>query len=154
MARDVTFELDLADTFPSLVTKKGVDPEAESLIADLLREEILSYVATSNSPVSGHGKFPGLSSSYRERKIQEGLPGDPNLEFSGDMLDALEVYPVRGGKIRVEISGKEGEKADGHNNHSGESDLPLRRFIPAKGETFKRDILSKVREILEEYNGD
>lgn len=151
MSRKVQFDLDLRETFPNLVTKNGIDSEAQDLVADLIREEILSYVAEGNSPVSGYGKFPALSKDYREFKKDAGNPGEPNLEFNGDMLDALEVYPIKDGVIRVEIAGDQSDKADGHNNHSGDSTLPLRRFIPTKDETFKRDILSSVRAILEEY---
>jgi hypothetical protein len=150
----VSHDLNLSELFPDIQLPKKGRKEAEDLIADLIREEILSHVADQNSPVAGHGKFPKLNKEYKEKKKGEGLPGLPNLEFSGDMLDALEVYPVRGGVIRVEISGEEAPKADGHNNHSGDSTLPLRRFIPDDGETFKKKILSGVRDILLEYSDD
>ena len=54
-------------------------------------------------------------------------------ELTGDMPDALEVVRKRGTKLSLQIEGDEAPKADGHNNHSGDSPLPERRFIPKEG---------------------
>ena len=78
-----------------------------------------------------------------------------NLELSGDMLDSLE-FRVKGTKIEVGIWGSEADKADGHNNFSGDSKLPERKFIPngSNGETFRPDIRQEVDSILEGYVKD
>lgn len=68
------------------------------------------------------------------------------------MLDAMTVKAANG-KITVEISGKQGDKADGHNNHSGDSQLPLRRFIPKEGEdTFRKGIRDGIKVIARSYD--
>jgi hypothetical protein len=52
------------------------------------------------------------------------------------------------------VLSSDSDKADGHNNHSGESELPIRRFIPKAedGETYKREILSEINAILRRYD--
>ena len=57
----------------------------------------------------------------------------------------------RGGKLSLEVTGREAAKADGHNNHSGDSTLPERKFIPEERETFKRDIVQGLKSLLKEY---
>ena len=120
-------------------------------MADAIKEEILGYMESANSPVKGYGRFPALSKAYKSRKSALGGSSIADLELFGDMKAALQVRPnVRRGVITVEVIGKQGDKADGHNNHSGDSSLPLRRFIPADGETFKRAITSKIRGLASE----
>lgn len=120
-------------------------------IADFVIEQVLSDVAASKSPID-NGRFVPLSKEYKKFKTKRGRPGKPNLEFSGDMLDALQ-SKVSGNKITIQITGKEGDKADGHNNHSGKSSLPTRRFIPTEDETFREGILAGVRNIVEAFDG-
>jgi len=76
----------------------------------------------------------------------------PNLELEGDMLDALTFETTSSG-ITVGIFEDSGQadKADGHNNFSGKSKLPLRRFIPKSDEEFKGSINTGVRQILNRY---
>ena len=121
-------------------------------IAEYVRDEILQYVGDGNSPVSGRGKFKALSKDYAEFKKTISSSTTPNMELYGDMLDDLE-YRIEGNKIKIGwFGGEQAAKADGHNNFSGESDLPVRRSIPnAKdGETFKRDILQGIKQIARE----
>lgn len=144
MARTVKFEF---DPFEGKTTPKEKRAALEE-ISFLVHAEILRYVASGNSPVGGYGKFEKLTKNYANS--QKGGSRLPNLELTGDMLSALEVKP-RGGKIVVQITGKEGDKADGHNNHSGESKLPTRRFIPKDDEVFKRSIESSIKQIIDNY---
>ena len=121
-------------------------------IAEYVRDEILQYVGEGNSPVSGRGRFSALSKDYRKFKKTVSSSSLPNMELYGDMLDDLE-YKVVGNKIRIGwFGGEQAAKADGHNNFSGESTLPVRRSIPnAKdGETFKKDILRGIKDIANE----
>ena len=145
MARTVEFEFfPFEDTDPP----KGKKREAIDQIGDYIQESILSYVGEENSPVQGHGKFSRLNRDYKAIKVAEGGSPIANLELTGEMLSSMKI--IKGpDSITVRISGKQGDKADGHNNHSGESTLPLRRFIPAEGETFKRPILEGVKRIIE-----
>jgi hypothetical protein len=92
-------------------------------------------------------KFQPLSKEYKKKKQEEGLEGVPNLEESGDMLDSLDFKVTRDG-IEIGIFGKDAPKADGHNNLSGDSILPERRFIPAIGEGFTTSIEKEVDRII------
>ena len=118
-------------------------------IRDFVIEKTLETVASQKSPVTGK-KFRSLSPDYRAFKVKKRRPGVPNLEFSGAMLDALG-GKVSGETITIQITGKQGDKADGHNNHSGKSKLPKRTFIPnsKKDETYSKSIMRGIREILD-----
>lgn len=118
--------------------------------AEFLREKVIEYMGQGNSPVAGYRKFPALSKDYKREKVSQGGAPIPNLELAGDLKDAIEVY-VKGNRIGLKITGKEGKKADGHCNHSGESELPLRRFVPdsEEDETWKKSILQGIGRIIE-----
>jgi hypothetical protein len=118
-------------------------------IGQYLVEAILADVGETRSPVTGR-MFKKLSADYAEKKAEESSSPVANLELSGDMLDSLD-FKVVGNKVEVGIWGDEADKADGHCNHSGKSDLPERRFIPVKGENFRPDIRSEVENILSSY---
>lgn len=153
MAKGVKFEFDpfelvKADPLPSRKASAAL-----SDIADYVLESVLSDVADAKSPVAGYGAFPKLSKAYKSKKDSEGGTPIANLELSGDMLSALEVKK-KGERLVLQIVGKEAAKADGHNNHSGDSELPLRRFIPTDTETFKRDILTGISRIIESYRDE
>lgn len=146
MGRDVIFEFDpyeIAGVEPNPDTEDEVRQEC----ADFTVEKILDYVASENSPVQGHGKFKRLSKKYKHLKEKAGYSGVPDLSVTGNMLNALKAT-VSGDTIRVGITGKEGDKADGHCNLSGESRLPTRRFIPGSDESFKGPILEGIRRIV------
>lgn len=120
-------------------------------IAEYVRDEILQFVGDSTSPVAGYGKFKSLSKNYKEFKKGVSGSSEANMELYGDMLDSLE-YKITGDKIQIGwFSGDQAAKADGHNNFSGESDLPLRRSIPGKGETFKKSIVKGMKEIAKDF---
>jgi len=125
--------------------------EAMEEIADFVKTEVLSACAEGRSPVAGGQWKRTLSKEYREKKLEMSGVGYANMELTGDMLNALEVIPKRGDRISLQIEGAEAEKADGHNNFSGDSELPLREFIPKPGQTLKRDIISGIRRIAEEF---
>jgi hypothetical protein len=69
------------------------------------------------------------------------------------MLNSLD-YKVQGEKIELGIFGEDAPKADGHNNFSGKSSLPQRRFLPGEGQEFKSDIKRLVKETVESYKAD
>lgn len=137
----------------------GVEPPKNPTLRRQAKEEIGQYVlaevldacADGRSPVSGGAWKHSLSKEYKARKEATSGVGYANMELNGDMLDALEVTQKTGNKLALQIDGHEGDKADGHNNFSGDSELPTRQFIPKPGQTFKRDIISGIRRIAEEF---
>jgi hypothetical protein len=126
--------------------------EVKDRVGDLIIDAILSSVSKAQSPVAGES-FPGLSKEYKAKKVAAGHPGKPNLEFDGDMLAALGFHSTEDG-IEVGIFGNQAPKADGHNNFSGESNLPQRRFLPDVGQEFKSSIRSGVDKIVAEAISD
>lgn len=116
-------------------------------VSDLVKEKVLDYVGSGESPVSGVRKFKALNEKYA--KEQKGGSRLPNLELEGDMLNAVKVIP-KGKKLRLTLDEDQQDKADGHNNFSGLSNLPPRRFVPKEddGQTFKEDIIKHIRDIV------
>jgi len=123
--------------------------EVKEEIGEYLVEQILAHNAESKSPVSGYGKYKALSPAYRLEKEESGRAGEPNLDFYGDMNSALDFELTEDG-IKVGVFGDQAPKADGHNNLSGLSKLPTRRFLPDIGEGFKRDIDQEIETIIAE----
>lgn len=123
--------------------------DVKNQVGQFIVEEILLRVAEGKSPLKGTPKWKKLNSKYANK--EKGGSRNPNLELEGDLLDALEFKSLKGSQIEIGIFKKaEQGKADGHNNFSGESKLPLRRFIPKDDEKFYRKITKGVNEILEE----
>lgn len=134
----------------------GLDDDKKSelltKIGDLLVEEILSSCADQRSAVSGD-PFAKLSKQYAAIKEQEVGTKDANLDFTGDMLRALD-FSVKGNKIELGVYGADAPKADGHNNLSGDSHLPLRNFLPNKGEGFSEEISSLIKDTISAFIAD
>lgn len=105
-------------------------------------------MASEKSPVTGKG-FKPLSKSYAAYKKATGADAVPNLEDSGDMLGALDFKSTPSG-LEIGVYGSEAPKADGHNNLSGKSRIPERRFIPDVGESFRPQIRDEIQEIVDE----
>lgn len=120
----------------------------KSDVGELLIDHILLNVGKGRSPL-GQGAFPALSDDYRNFKRDEGAGTRPNLELSGEMLDSLKFEHTDEG-IKIYISGEAAPRADGHNNFSGDSRLPLRRFLPSEEDEFPSVIVRQVQEIISE----
>jgi len=118
-------------------------------IVDLVKVEVLSHVSGGNSPVAGRPKFKRLTKEYAKR--EKGGDRNPNLELTGEMLGALNVKR-KGNRIEVSISGKQGDKAEGHNQIKEGSKLPVRRFIPAAREIFKQQIVNDMKRIIDDFS--
>lgn len=69
------------------------------------------------------------------------------------MLDALD-YRVQGDDIVIGVFGEAAPRADGHNNLSGDSQLPRRQFIPEKGQGFVSRIEKEVDRIIADEVGE
>jgi uncharacterized protein YgfB (UPF0149 family) len=131
--------------------KKSSTREALEEIAEFVKTEIIIHAGEGRSPVSGGAWKRSLSPEYRKLKEKISGVSFANMELHGDLLDALEARVV-GNRIQVGwFSGLEAQKADGHNNFSGKSQLPLRQTIPKEGETFRRDIISGMKQIAEAF---
>lgn len=115
-------------------------------------EQILLSVGDQKSPLDG-SKFQALSKEYKKIKEADGAGTKPNLENSGAMLRALD-YKLTQEGLKIGVFGKEAPVADGHNNLSGDSDLPERRFLPDTGESFKNSIDKGVQSIIAEAVAD
>lgn len=132
---------------------KSAAREALNEMADYVRTEVLNYVGEGRSPVAGGQWKRSLSPEYKKIKQKISGVGYANLELYGDMLDALDCVVTSRGTLSLEIRGPEADKADGHNNFSGKSQLPAREFIPNedKNQTLKRPILTGLREIAKNF---
>jgi len=70
------------------------------------------------------------------------------------MLDSL-TFEITDSGVEVGIfNPDEEDKADGHNNFSGNSKLPTRRFIPDSSESFNGRIESGINQILNRFRED
>jgi hypothetical protein len=124
--------------------------KAKKEVGDLIVNEILRSVEGGNSPVSGYGKFKKLNKDYA--KEEKGGNRTANLDLEGDMLNALVSKNKTGSEIEFGIfKAKEVGKADGHNNFSGDSTLPVRRFVPDEDENLKRNIEKMIVETIAEF---
>ncbi len=120
--------------------------EVKEKVGEFLVEQTLLAVGGSSSPVQGE-EWPALSAAYKHWKEGQGGSNEPDLELSGGMLDALDFNPTSDG-IEIGVYGKAAPRADGHNNLSGESDLPQRRFLPGEGQEYKSSIQKEIDAII------
>jgi len=129
--------IDLAEELSGV--PKAIKAEILDSIGELLVERTLNALASERSPVEGHGTFKGLSQEYKKLKQSETGSGKANLDLTGSMINSID-FNVSGNKITIGVFGEDAPKADGHNNLSGASSLPTRRFIPEVGESYTSDI--------------
>lgn len=140
------------------ISRRGVSSEKReevmSRVADYVKESVLNDVGNTRSPVTGR-KFKGLSTKgkdggYRAQKARQGGTPVPNLELDGAMLGSLEVEQGER-RLTLTVGSDQQDKADGHNNFSGKSKLPERKFIPnaADDETFRPAIRDGIKQIID-----
>lgn len=130
-------------------------------VGNYVLEKTLEDVSQTRSPVTGRPFRPLKKGPYlKEKRAQAGTTA-PNLELTGDMLDALEFRSERGG-VRIGVF-KESEslKADNHNKFSSKSQktkVPARKFIPVSKnkEQYRPEIRKEIQTIIEEFetNGE
>ena len=132
--------------------------EGRKLPADVkerIRDEVGTYLveqtqialAERKSPVSGEAIRALTSKSYKEFKKREVGNTNADLEFSGQMKDEIDFRPTAEG-IKIGVFGDRAGAADGHNNFSGRSQLPKRRFLPAENQVYKQEIQKTVKQIV------
>ena len=123
-------------------------------VGNYLIEAILTEVGRGESPVKGGSWKRQLSPTYKKVKSKYSNKLIANMELHGDMLDSLEFKPTKSG-VEVGIFDKsQVPKADGHNNFSGKSKLPERRFIPKGDQKFKSDIINEIASIITNHVKD
>jgi hypothetical protein len=140
---EVSFEFEIPgfeDVTPQL-RESLVDEVGEYLL-----DSILDYVGESKSPVAG-GKFKKeLSEAYQKVSGKK----NANLDFTGSMLDSLEIIPnYDNGTITIGVFDSD-ETPKAFNHNTGDT-LPQRQFIPGEDELLKAEILRGVKRIIEEY---
>jgi len=107
-----------------------------------LFEAILADADEGLSSVSG-SKWAPLSEDYKKIKEKFSHNNKANLELTGALLDSL-TTKQSGDSIEIGFfDADEVPIADGHNNFSGDSKLPLRQSIPKPGQNFRAGILRK-----------
>lgn len=141
-----TINLDLSDVPQELRS------EVKKEVGEYVVDEILKSVSSGKSPVSGGGAFKALNENYADN--EKGGNRTPNLELDGDMLDSLTFKNTTGGVEVGIFKSSEVPKADGHNNFSGKSKLPTRRFIPDESQLFEKSIERGIKDIVSEYKSE
>lgn len=144
------FDFEIPDSLPKSEVKKLKED-----IGTFLVESILDKVGQQVSPVSG-GRFKAkLSPEYAKEKGTD----IANLELNGDMLSALDFKLTNSG-VEVGIW-DEGEAVKSFAHNTGYEGHPYlentkfkRQFIPRGDEKLKKDILSGVKNIIQEYLND
>lgn len=155
MPSKLAFDFDPFELAGVAPPKKKADADAaRKEIAKVIEERVIEYCGDGKSPVEGGSWKRSLSKDYKKRKTAQGGNPYADMILDGDMLQALEVR-AKGTRLELGVYGsKEAAKADGHNNFSGKSSLPAREFIPREGGTFKRAIISEIKEIALRYQND
>lgn len=141
------------DLFEDVKLPRAVKVQIAEEAGSILQDIILKSVGGAKSPISGES-WPGLSPAYKKFKQNQNRPGKANMEFSGDMLDSLDSDVSASGKLTLGYFGDEAEKADGHNNFSGKSDLPQRRSLPGVDQTFKKGAVAQIDDLIAEAVAD
>jgi hypothetical protein len=150
MAEKISFTFDPFELIGLPVPEDGGD-EARRRMARFVRDQVIEYCGDGKSPVAGGAWKRTLSAAYKKRKIEQGGNAYADMILEGDMLKALDCVVLDDGMLELVIEGPEAAKADGHNNHSGKSTLPMRQFIPEEDGSFKPAILSGMRAIAREF---
>ena len=124
-------------------------------VGEFVVSRIKRSLRNSSSPVSGEGFKTSLSSAYRRYKAGVGAGSRANLRLFGDLLNSLSHVPGPGGQVGI---GHTGSGRDGRPNarkcvghcHFESSKVPRRRYLPDRGQSFKRDIEAGIKEIVEQ----
>mgnify|MGYP000532530787 FL=1 len=155
-----TIDLDLSGL--SRTDKESAKEEIREYIVDT----ILDYVSKGESPVTG-GKWSELSPEYKKIKAKISGSSKANMELFGDMLDDLSAE-FTGNSLKVGF-GKDADdlsklKAENHNKFTARSKkksaktkkykVPERNFIPRKNQTFKKDIMKDISNIISGYKDE
>ena len=138
-----TLKLNLADI--SQDNQKAAKQE----VGDYLINETIRYMERGISPVAGEAPWEKLDKEYA--KEEHAGNRTPTLNATGRLREALQFRSNDDG-IEIGIFHKSQQpKADGHNNFSGQSQLPRRRFVPSSRQNYRSEIMANVGRILNAY---
>ena len=120
--------------------------------ATYIKEAMLDYIGEGKSPVEKGKWVRSLTKQYAKTKSEQSSANFANLELTGEMLDSLTV-DVSGSNIIVDVGDDQRDKAEGHLTgiYGDSNKIRPRQFMPQKGESFKREIMSNIKKILEDY---
>ena len=142
---DILKELDLS-------IPKDKQAEALRTAAEFLKETMLDYIGDGKSPVQGGKWIKSLSPEYKKKKLKESGVDFSNLELTGGFLDKLSVEP-KGSKIVIDVDPDDYGRAEGFitGQYGESSKTKPRQFSPQGSESFKKQILSDLKELLQEF---
>jgi len=135
------------DLFEGRKLSKSVKEDISAQVGQYLVEQTSISISEKKSPIKGEAWKKALSPEYAKLKLREVGNKESNLEFTGTMLDELTFEPTKEG-VKIGVIGDRAPAADGHNNLSGKSSLPQRRFLPAEGQEYKGPIMKEVERIV------
>jgi len=139
------------DFLSDVVATQKVKNKIKRDVGDLLVEHTLDALSSATTPVAGAPFQKTLSKEYKKRKSDAGLGSKANLEFSGSMTENI-TYKQTDTGIEIGVfKNKDAAKADGHNNFSGQSKLPQRKFLPQEGDQYKPNIKQQIDDIIFEH---
>lgn len=121
-------------------------------IGEYLKFTMLDFIGDRKSPVDGD-EFEKLSPKYAKKVGHK----YSDLQYEGDMLDALDYKTKRGGEIQVGFFDKlQSAKAYGHTTGMEghpwlEGVTPKRKIIPIEGETFDEEIMTGIEQLIQEF---
>lgn len=144
-SNEISSEIDLGlDKVP-----KSFRAKVQRDVGEYLVEQTLLSLSDRKSPVSKANYTSRLTSkAYKKFKESEGRSGVADLEFEGDLKDSLRFKKTDKGIKIGHFNASQAPKADGHNNFSGDSKLPERRYLPLEGEKYKRNIQREIDRII------
>lgn len=135
------------DLFEGRKLARSTKARIQEEVGDYLVEQTLASMGEKKSPISGAPAFPPLSAKYKKRKLEEVGSGEANLEFDGILKDETDWKRSKDG-IVIGVFGERAGAADGHNNLSGKSRIPLRQFLPDEGQNYKNNLVREVDRII------
>ena len=124
-------------------------------VGDYIVASIKQKLNASSSPVQGEGFKTTLSEAYRKYKVRQGGGSQANLRLFGDLLNSLKFELGDGALLGI---GHTGTGRDGRPNarkcvghcHFEKSDVPRRRYLPARGQSYDKEIEDGIKNIVEE----
>lgn len=124
-------------------------------VGEFIVSRIKQTVQGVSSPVQGERWKSTLSKDYAKDKRSKGGGTAANLRLTGSMLNNLTHKTGKGAEVLVgtkNSSDRDGrsnvKKTIGHNHFERGSTAPRRRFLPAKGQKFNKEIESGIKSIV------
>lgn len=143
---EVSYTYDLDDLLKDVPEEDREDAAYDAGEAAL--SAVKSYMEGSRSPVKGEGKFKALSKEYKKKKRKVAGNEKANLKLFGDLDESLEV-DADDNSFTISVQGNE-NILKSYNHNVGDT-LPKRQFLPNEGETFKRNVVAKIKEQIAKY---